>query len=226
MRHRRLTAATLTAVSGLAVAGLLAGPANASTDTPSTTAPAATPAPTTSKSTSPLVSAKISGIDLKAGKITVSVTLDGTKVLVDGVQTALSDLPLGANLHLGGTGTNLSLSADSSKLVEGTLTKVVNSTDPTVNVKLAGGATQTLPVSANANVSLDGVKSTLAKLAGLTSGNTTVSVNGLTGMNGSVGTTITARTVKPTASPTASPTATTSPTTSPAASPTASRNAK
>lgn len=214
MRHRRLTAATLTAVSGLAVAGLLAGPANASTVAPTTTAPAvtpvtATPTPTptpttTTKSTSPLVSAKISGIDLKSGKITVSVTLDGTKVMVDGVQTALADLPLGANLRLGGTGTNLSLTADSSKLVDGTLTKVVNSTDPTLNVKLAGGATQTLPVSANANVSLDGVKTTLAKLAGLASGSTTVSVNGLTGLNSNLGTTITAKTVKPTATPTPS----------------------
>jgi hypothetical protein len=238
MRHRRLTAAVLTAVSGLAIAGLLAGPANASTVAPSQTAPAATPvtaSPTpTSTPSSSLVSATVTAVDAKTGVATVVVTVLGknvtlhlnanTAAVINGVKTTLAGAKVGTTVQLGSSSVNAAV--DPSKLLQliGSLAKV-DAKAGTVSVK-TGTETKTLPVSTDAKITLDGVTAKLADLATLPA-TTAVSVSGQNTANGGIVTNIEAKRVKstPTASPTATatpkatPTATTAPKTTPTETP-------
>jgi outer membrane biosynthesis protein TonB len=188
MSQRRLTAAVLSAVAGVAVAGSFAGTANASsasspsqeprTTTP--TKPSDSAGPTTSPTAAPRpaqISGQIIAVDAANGTISIATSLNGrnttitlkvgvnASALVDGVVTTLANVPIGAQVQVGGNdgGPLLRVTSPAKPLqLEGTLVGV-NPTAGTVSVKLPTmGAT--LQVSADAKVTLDGAAVALGAL--------------------------------------------------------------
>ncbi|MFI7599403.1 hypothetical protein [Actinoplanes sp. NPDC049681] len=188
MRQRRLTAAVLSAAAGLTVTSLLTGAANASSvSSPGKEAPTGTPTKSSDSPTLPpsptaiprpaLISGQITAVDATNGTISIATVLNGknvtitlkvgvnTTALVDGVPTTLANVPVGAQVQVGGNdgGPLLRVTSQPKPLRwEGTLISV-DGTGGTVSVKLATAAV-TLPVGAGAKVLLDGTPVVLGAL--------------------------------------------------------------